>query len=279
MAAQQARVKADDARREAEEQAAQRAEELRRQLEEQNRRQAAEAKQKLTEQAKKELEEARRQGAEQAKKDVEEARRQLELAQQQAAAARQQVEDAKRQAVAEAQRQVEEAKRVSKENTQTIAALTPNQPNAQPAPAPAPIDQADMARLLQAHLKRVGCNPGTTDGSWDGGSRKALEQFNKHASTSFDIKLASLDALDAVRGHSNRVCPLVCAKGQKVDGDRCVQISCGSGHFLNSSGECEKRPTPAPKTRAAVKPEPAAPRRSGGGGAKCFSFNGKSYCE
>jgi hypothetical protein len=93
------------------------------------------------------------------------------------------------------------------------------------------------------------------------------------------VKLASLDALDAVRARPDRVCPLVCAKGQKAEGDRCVQISCGSGFFLNSSGACEKRPEPAPKARTATQEQAARPRAAPSGGGKCFSFNGKSYCE
>jgi hypothetical protein len=142
------------------------------------------------------------------------------------------------------------------------------------------MDQADIARLLQAHLRRVGCNPGTADGNWDDGSKRALELFNKNAQTKFDIKLASLDALDAVRSKPDRVCPLICAKAQRADGDRCVQIGCGSGFVLSSSGSCEKRPESAPKARAATHQEPAPQRRSSSPtGGKCFSFNGKSYCE
>ena len=281
LAAQQSRTRADDARREAEEQAAQKAAELRRQLEEQSTRQTAEAKQKLSEQAKKDLEEARRQVAEQAKKELDEARKQVELAQQQAEAARQQVEQAKRQAIADAQIQVEQAKRAARADAEKMASLTPNQSIPQSAlpSSPAKIDQADITRLLQAHLKRVGCNAGTVDGNWDDSSKKALELFNKNAQTSFDIKLASLDALDAVRGKSDRVCPLLCGKGQRVEGDRCVAISCGSGSFLNSSGSCEKRPEPAPKPRTATQDPAPQPRSASPGGSKCFSFNGKSYCE
>lgn len=283
IAAQQGRVKADDARRQAEEQAAQKAAEFRRQLEEQAARQTAEARQKLSEQARRDLEEARQQIAEQAKKELDDARRQLELAQKQAEAARQQVEEARRQAMADAQAQVEQARRDGKEQNSKVAALTPNQPTSQAAPAaPAPaIDPADIARLLQAHLKRVGCDPGNSDGNWNDASRKALELFNRNAQTKFDVKLASLDALDGVRSKTERVCPLVCARGQKVDGDRCVQIGCGAGYFLNSGGACEKRPEPAPKSAtreapAASRATPAAPR---GGGGKCFTFNGRTYCE
>jgi hypothetical protein len=140
------------------------------------------------------------------------------------------------------------------------------------------MDPADVARLLQAHLKRVGCNSGSIDGNWDDSSRKAMDLFNKNARTTFDIKVASLDALDAVRSRPDRVCPLICAKGQRADGERCVQIGCKAGFVLNSSGACERKPEPVSPPRAAARQE--APRRPlPTGTGKCFSFNGKSYCE
>jgi uncharacterized caspase-like protein len=284
-AAQQTRAKADDTRRVAEEQVAQKDIEFRKQLEEQTSRQTAEVKQRLSEQAKKDLEEARRQLSDQAKKELDDARRQVELAQQQAEAARQQVEETRRQAIADAQRQVEQAKRSAEEQAARLASLTPAQTAPPISPPPPPpqlqMDQPDITRLLQAHLKRVGCATGEATGTWDDGSRKALELFNKSAQTSFDIKLASLDALDAVRSKTARVCPLICGKGQRADGDRCIQIGCNSGFFLNSSGACEKRPEPAPKPRAVSQHEAAPVRQSSPAatGGKCFSFNGKSYCE
>jgi uncharacterized caspase-like protein len=280
-AAQQTRAKADDTRREAEEQVAQKANEFRRQLEEQTSRRTAEVKQRLSEQAKKDMEDARRQLSDQARKELDEARRQVELAQQQAEAARQQVEETRRQAIADAQLQVEQARRSAREEAARLAALTPTQ-TAPPASPPPPLqmDQTDVTRLLQAHLKRVGCATGDATGTWDDGSRKALERFNKSAQTTFDLKLASLDALDAVRSKTVRVCPLICGKGQRADGDRCIQIGCGSGFFLNSSGSCEKKPEPAPKARAVTQHEAAPARQSSPAtGGKCYSFNGKSYCE
>lgn len=282
-AAEQSRAKADDAKRQAEEQAAQKAADFRKQLEEQSARQTAEAKQKLSDQAKRELEEARVQIAEQAKKQLDDAKLQLEQAQKQAETARLQVEEEKRRAAAEAQAQAEQAKRDAQEQAaKKLAAVTPNQPAPPPAAPAAPqMDQADIARLLQAHLKRVGCNPGSTDGKWDDASRKALELFNKNAQTKFDVKLASLDALDTVRGKTDRVCPLECARGQRAEGDRCVQIGCGAGYFLNSGGACEKRPEPAPKPKTATSSAPAAPRVAPAAprGGKCFTFSGKTYCE
>ena len=285
-AAQETRAKADLARREAEDQAAQKAAELRKQLEEQSARQTDDVKRRLSEQAKKDLEEARRQFAEQAKKELDEARHQADMAQQQAEAARQQVEEARRQAIAEAQAQVEQARSAAKQDAEKLASLSPNQSPPPSPPAPIPqMDPGDLARLLQAHLKRVGCNPGTIDGNWDDGSRKALELFNRNAHTRFDVKLASLDALDTVRGKTERVCPLICGTGQRVDGDRCVQIGCGAGSFLNSSGSCEKRTEPAPRRRTASEPVATSPQvRPGGevrpgGGGKCFSYGGKTYCQ
>ncbi|MDB5533059.1 MAG: hypothetical protein JWO28_1374 [Hyphomicrobiales bacterium] len=277
-AAQLSRTKADDVRRDAEEQAARKENDLRKELEEQSARQTAEAKLKLSEQAKKDLEEARRQVTEQAKKELDDARRQVELAQQQAESAKKQVDEAKRQALLDAQQQVDQAKRAAREEAQRLASLAPTAPVPSAAPAPLQMDPTDIARLLQAHLKRVGCDPGTADGEWTSGSKKALEQFNEHAKTHIEVKLASLDALDAVRGRTDRVCPLVCAKGQRPDGDRCVQISCDAGMVLNSRGTCEPRKEPAAKPRVAARHE-SAPRRPAAAGAKCFSFSGKSYCE
>ena len=273
--AEQSRAKADEMRSKAEQLAAQKTEDFRRQLEEQSARQTAEAKQKLSEQAKKELDEARVQIAEQAKKDLDEARQQAKVSQQQADAARAQVEEVRRRAAAEAQAQVAQEAHDTKETADKVAALTPAQPP--PAAQSPQLVPADITRLLQAHLKRIGCDPGNTDGNWDDSSRKALDRFNKNARTKFDVKLASLDALDAVRGRTERVCPLVCPKGQHADGDRCVQASCGSGYILNSSGACEKQPESAPKPRTATHRE-SSPSRSSGDG-RCFSFSGKTYCE
>ncbi|OQW55309.1 MAG: hypothetical protein A4S14_00600 [Proteobacteria bacterium SG_bin9] len=300
--AETARLKADAARTQAEKQAQDKADDFRRQLEEQAKKQADDARRQYSEQSKKELEVARQQIAEQAKRELDEARRQAAEANKQADDARKQVEAAKAQGVEEARKRVEEAKKQAEEAAKEaarkaaeekaaanpkVAALSPSD---QPAPAPVvpAMDPGDVARLLQAHLKRVGCDPGNSDGKWDDKSQKALDLFNKNASTKFEIKLASLDALDGVRAKTSRVCPLICAKGQKADGDRCVQITCDSGFMLNSSGTCVKRPDPpAPKPRVAQERERPEPRRAapaaapsgGGGGGKCFTFNGKRYCE
>ena len=252
VAAEQSHATADNTRREAEEQAAQKAEKLQKQMGDSAAAQTAAAKQLQFEQSKKELEQAKKQA---------------ELAHQQAEAARQELEQAKRQAVEEAQRQVEEARRVAKEKADRIAALTPDQTDQQVTSPGAPqISQADITRLLQAHLKRVGCNSGKIDGNWDDSSQKALEIFNKNAKTQFNSKVASLDALDAVRNRPDRVCPLVCAKGERAQNDHCVQIGCDSGYFLNSNGSCERRREPVLRARTALRPVRPSPAPSGSSG-------------
>lgn len=304
--AETARLKADAARSQAEKQAQDKADDFRRQLEEQGKKQAEDARRQYSEQSKKDLEVARQQIAEQAKRELDEARRQADEAKKQADDARKQVEAAKAQGVEEARKRVEEAKKQAEDAAKEaarkaaeekaaanpkVAALSPSdQPSPLAGSAQPAMDPSDVARLLQAHLKRVGCDPGNNDGKWDDKSQKALDLFNKNASTKFEVKLASIDALDGVRAKTSRVCPLICAKGQKADGDRCVQITCDSGFMLNSSGTCVKRPDPpAPKPRVAQERERPEPRRAapapaaapsgGGGGGKCFTFNGKRYCE
>jgi uncharacterized caspase-like protein len=153
-----------------------------------------------------------------------------------------------------------------KPRDQAVAALPPADrakasTSAQPA-AP------DIPRLLQSELKRVGCNAGDVNGEWNAPSRRALGAFNKNAGTNFDIKVASLDALDAVRNKASRVCPLDCDSGYRATGDHCVRITCDGGEVLGSNGVCHRRPERTAK-RAAHR----------GSGSKCFSFNGTSVCQ
>ncbi|WP_204333437.1 hypothetical protein, partial [Proteus mirabilis] len=71
-------------------------------------------------------------------------------------------------------------------------------------------------------------------------SQRSLTLFNKYAGTNFDAKLASFEALDAIKAKTGRVCPLVCEHGFKADGDACVKIACRAGYRVNDDNECEK---------------------------------------
>jgi uncharacterized caspase-like protein len=153
-----------------------------------------------------------------------------------------------------------------------VAALTP--PAAPEAPKSDALPLADIPRLLQSELRRVGCKTGEIDSEWNASARKALSSFNDHAGTKFDVKLASLDALDAVKARAGRVCPLDCDRGFRADGDRCVKITCDSDQVLGPNGTCRPRPERAPKVVAHRE------RRSPAGhGGRCFVYNGASVCE
>ena len=76
-----------------------------------------------------------------------------------------------------------------------------------PAPKPA-LSRAELTRSLQVELRRVGCLTGSVDGEWTSASRRSLELFNKHAGMKLEVKLASLDALDAIKTKPDRICPL-----------------------------------------------------------------------
>jgi uncharacterized caspase-like protein len=109
--------------------------------------------------------------------------------------------------------------------------------------------QADVTQSVQAELRRVGCLAGAADGNWNAASQRSLTQFNRYAGTKLDTKLASVDALDAVKQKNSRVCPLVCEHGFKADGERCTKIVCAAGSFLNDDNECEKRRDRKPVAR------------------------------
>ncbi|THD68289.1 MAG: caspase family protein, partial [Bradyrhizobium sp.] len=101
--------------------------------------------------------------------------------------------------------------------------------------------QPDIAKQVQIELRRVGCLTGAADGDWNAASQRSLAQFNRRAGTKLDVKLASRDALDAIKLKPSRVCPLICEHGFEADGDHCNKIVCAEGSFLNDDNECEKR--------------------------------------
>jgi uncharacterized caspase-like protein len=118
-----------------------------------------------------------------------------------------------------------------------------------------PVD-GDIPRLLQSELRRVGCNTGAVDGNWNAAAQKSLDLFNKNAGTRLDAKVANLEALDAVRSKSARVCALICDRGYRADGDRCIRIGCRAGFEVGDDGSCKRI---EPKQRPAQRePRPVA---------------------
>jgi uncharacterized caspase-like protein len=101
--------------------------------------------------------------------------------------------------------------------------------------------QPDITRSVQTELRRVGCLTGAADGEWNTASQRSLALFNRYAGMKLDVKVASTDALDAIKLKPSRVCPLVCEHGFKADGDRCSKIACAEGTYLNDDNECVKQ--------------------------------------
>jgi uncharacterized caspase-like protein len=108
---------------------------------------------------------------------------------------------------------------------------------------------ADVTKSVQTELRRVGCLTGAADGEWNSASQRSVTLFNRYAGTKLDVKVASVDTLDAIKLKTSRVCPLICEHGYKADGDRCSKITCAEGSFLNDDNECEKRRDKKPVAR------------------------------
>jgi uncharacterized caspase-like protein len=177
----------------------------------------------------KQIEEAKAAAAEQRRKDAESAATKA-LADKQAAEKALADKIASDRAAAE--KQMTEKPQMA-DGQQQVAAVAPT--SSQPSLSP-----AETAKLVQSELRRVGCLATSADGDWNASSQRSLTLFNKYAGTKFDAKLASFDALDAIKAKTGRVCPLVCDHGFKADGEACVKIACRAGYRVNDDNECEK---------------------------------------
>jgi TIR domain len=176
----------------------------------------------------------------------------------------------------EAARKAAEATKAREPNPlEQIAPLPPETAAISPEPSP-----QDLARSVQSELKRVGCFAGSINGEWDAVSRSSLDMFNKLAGTKLDVKLASIDMLNAIRSRTSRICPLICEHGYKAnDNDACTKIACKVGYEIGDKNECERIVTKKPLAAHETQRKLTVQHRSGSVGAKCFSFGGKSYCE
>jgi uncharacterized caspase-like protein len=125
---------------------------------------------------------------------------------------------------------------------QQVASLAPETEAAKPAPT-----AGEIARMIQTELQRVGCLKGNVDGDWSSSTQRSLDLFNKNAGTRLDVKLASPDALGVIKSKPGRVCPLVCDRGFRADGDSCVKITCQAGYELDDEGSCAKIAVKKPK--------------------------------
>jgi uncharacterized caspase-like protein len=159
-----------------------------------------------------------------------------------------------------------------------LATLTPPDQAGEARPKPDSPAASDIPRLLQTELRRIGCNTGTIDGNWNIAAQKSLERFNKIARTNFDVKVASLDALDAVGSKTGRICPLMCDHGYEPKGESCVKITCKHGYRVGDDNVCEKIESKRPVSKREPPPEtqpqrPASkPTASASAGGSCKNW-------
>jgi len=219
----------------------------------------------------KQVEQARAEAAEQQRKIAEAAAARAQAEKQAAEkakaelAAKQAAEKAEQAARPAVDRQVPEAEH-------KVAALSPG-------PA-ATLSAAELSKSVQSELRRVGCLSSSAESEWGAAAQRSLTLFNKYAGTHFDVKLASTDALDALKAKPGRVCPLVCNFGFKADGDQCVKITCRAGYRVGDDNECEKIPERKPVAtredsrkrdagRKATEASPTAPQANSTGQIVC----------
>lgn len=116
-------------------------------------------------------------------------------------------------------------------------------------------DRVELIRSLQTELRRVGCEPGAVDGHWKSQTRGALTQFAKLTKLDMKTEKPSVAALDAVKRHKERVCPLYCGPGK-----------------IEKEGGCVAATAPSPPASRKQGNEPdAASRKGKAGGGTCWA--------
>lgn len=120
-----------------------------------------------------------------------------------------------------------------------LASLAPQSSPTPRTAAPQPADD-NLPRQILTELRRVGCYADDPVPVWNAAAQRSLDLFNKYAGTRFDVKVASLDYLEVIKGRTGRICPLVCKHGYQVDGDNCVKITCKDGYEVGDDNTCER---------------------------------------
>ena len=134
-------------------------------------------------------------------------------------------------------------------------------------------DQASLVGPIQAELRRLGCNVGSSD--W--GSplmARGLAGYARVAKLKSPPASPSLSMLTDLKSRRDRVCAPECSPREIESGGRCIAKVCGPNEVLARNGLCVARPTP-PRTATARDVVKSAIVSKG----HCFSFNGNQYCE
>jgi hypothetical protein len=130
-----------------------------------------------------------------------------------------------------------------------------------------PSVQRQLARQIQAELKRVGCYSGRLDGSWGDRSRSAMANFIARVNASLPTNEPDVFLLSLIKGQTQTVCGPTCGSDEVISGGRCVAqtlVAEGSTTPLEagSSSPIAYETTPV---AVATRPDPLPGRMSIGG--------------
>lgn len=83
--------------------------------------------------------------------------------------------------------------------------------------------RANLAREIQAELRRVGCYDGNIDGDWGPAAKRAMKSFTDRVNAVLPMEQPDYILLTLVKGHLNKACGAGCAPGEIVaEGGRCI---------------------------------------------------------
>jgi uncharacterized caspase-like protein len=203
------------------------------------------------------------------------------LRKEQAEAARREAERAANEQAERERLAREAAVRELAEREQAARRRQQNESNAQIAMVPPPgsaaakaLSGAALVRGIKTELKRVGCLSGEVDERWSTRQTKSsITRFVKFARLTNTSDLPTTAFLDELKRAQGRICPLECGVRQVEKDGQCVVKICPAGHHLTADGNCVATVKPKPARQTSAKPH------RGGGGRRCFSLGGQSFCE
>jgi uncharacterized caspase-like protein len=120
---------------------------------------------------------------------------------------------------------------------------------------------ADLARIVQLELYRLGCGPSSADGKWTSATREGLRRFNRAVRVKLDLDSPSDATITALQKQSGRVCPLECGRGMQARGDSCVAIKVDppKSRKAEKTRHVERSPRRHHQPMEASAPPPSAP--------------------
>ncbi len=86
------------------------------------------------------------------------------------------------------------------------------------------VDTGKLARNIQLELMRLGCFAGTPDNTWGRAAKDAVVKFNRYSRAKLKPEQPSDALMATLREQDGRVCPLICRRGYRADGDACVAV-------------------------------------------------------